>query len=869
MRIVKLVLENFASIWTALNKHKIIIDLSKMNNKICLIVGPNGSGKTSILSMMHPFADTGNLDVRSTNNLIINDMNGYKEITIVDDNDNTYVIKHYYTHHSGKNHSVKSYIEKNGCEMNVNGNVSSFKEYISSELHIESDYLKLIRLGSNVTSLIGMSVSERKNFMSKMMDDIGVILDYYKTVNTKMRQISTILSMSNNKISKLHIDNIKDFEKEMVEIKAELDINERLYIQNKSNLTSLHDKLNSFTDINVIKDKYTLINNKYKKSKSIINDIKSKDISYYTKRIDIIDDDILKYNDNILSCKSMINTSIDQLNDIEHSIHSYKNDINKINETNIEIERIESEIDKLTTKMNTHKVIVKDFKPQISLDELKDFIVFIKSTQQMLLTVYDFGESVVAKTCSLIKNNINVNDYVNTHIYELDKMRDDNTYNLLNTIKKRFDIRNQTIECCNKCVALEVFEQIKKLVSENDTKISNLESQSFYHDMELVHNSLINILPKFDDHNDVIEKLPEDIRDLFTKDNILDNISSLSCIYDEDKINNLFSLTTEYDNYITTKEKIDEFKKILKSISSISKSSNITNLVDDLRNNANNIKHKISSWQDDISHYSELIEKCQKDKKELEDICETISNYKEISEEYELIKNELDSVTSIKENISNLEKETESIYKSLKRITDRYNDLNVRLSQYKSLSKDIKKLSKIYDEMVLVKNSLSSKEGIPLYFIGNYLKNVENVTNELLDIAYDGNITIDKFELSATEFKIPFFNNGVKVADVKYASQGELSFLSIALSFAISAQSLKKYNIMLLDEVDGPLDTENRWKFIQILENQINRVNSEQSFLITHNSMFSSYPVDIIDMTGSCNKSEYLMGNFIDIETFN
>ena len=102
--------------------------------------------------------------------------------------------------------------------------------------------------------------------------------------------------------------------------------------------------------------------------------------------------------------------------------------------------------------------------------------------------------------------------------------------------------------------------------------------------------------------------------------------------------------------------------------------------------------------------------------------------------------------------------------------------------------------------------------------------------------------------------------------DVKYASQGELSFLSIALSFGLSSQSLSRYNIMLLDEIDGPLDNRNREKFIRILENQIDRIGSEQSFLITHNNMFSSYPVDIIDLSfDDEHKNEYKLANYITI----
>ena len=70
---------------------------------------------------------------------------------------------------------------------------------------------------------------------------------------------------------------------------------------------------------------------------------------------------------------------------------------------------------------------------------------------------------------------------------------------------------------------------------------------------------------------------------------------------------------------------------------------------------------------------------------------------------------------------------------------------------------------------------------------------------------------------------------------------------------------------MLLDEIDGPLDLYNREKFIKVLENQIDRINAEQSFLITHNSMFSSYNVDIIDLSFKNDKEQYPLANFINI----
>jgi ABC-type lipoprotein export system ATPase subunit len=57
------------------------------------------------------------------------------------------------------------------------------------------------------------------------------------------------------------------------------------------------------------------------------------------------------------------------------------------------------------------------------------------------------------------------------------------------------------------------------------------------------------------------------------------------------------------------------------------------------------------------------------------------------------------------------------------------------------------------------------------------------------------------------------------------------------------------YNILLLDEIDGALYSEDRQKFLMILAQQMKAINAEQVFLITHNNSFDGYPVNIIMTT--------------------
>ena len=70
---------------------------------------------------------------------------------------------------------------------------------------------------------------------------------------------------------------------------------------------------------------------------------------------------------------------------------------------------------------------------------------------------------------------------------------------------------------------------------------------------------------------------------------------------------------------------------------------------------------------------------------------------------------------------------------------------------------------------------------------------------------------------------------------------------------------------MLLDEVDSTLDTNNRMKFISIIQKLMDMINGEQIFIITHNNMFDMYPVDIISTTNTMTNNK--LANYIKIKT--
>ena len=870
MKIEKIILKNFSAISNAMNSNELEIDFSDMKNKICLIIGDNGSGKTTLLSLLNPFAGVGNLDIRDGLNLILDDKDGYKEIHISDNND-YYIIKHYYTAHKDKNHSVKSYINKNGNELNVNGNVTSFKEFVKIELGIETDYLKLIRIGSNVTSMIDLSETERKNFMSKLLDEIGVFLTYYKKINNDLHQLKEMISHNVDKLNKLGIDNKDEVKSTIKKLECQLEVLQTMYGDINGKISVLRHDIESIEDPLTLKDRLSASSRKLAKMDKILekqDDLESTDVDYYTNLINECEKNIVICETQISSSDLLIQNHLSLINQLKEQLRNIEIQYQKESDTNKEIIRLHKEQDKIIDTISKSEENLIGFNPPYSKSEYDNFVVFIKNTQNKLDKTYEFGKEVINKIIELLENNSNVPQYINSHIMNLDDSEDTNML-FLRSISTKFNFNNDHIfdDCKNECEAKQLWKQVANLLETNEVNKNKLKDISYYKDMEYAYQNIKDILLSFSSYKSIIEKLPKNIKDSFSMSNLYKSIKKTQRIYDEKVLNEHSSMVNEYDDYLNLILKRDELETQIKMYSKTSNLEYIKEQIETLTYQINDNDNKVKSLKNDIVNLKENLKEYKNNLEVYCELKETFERHDELVNEVSVLQSQYDLYVNNSNQINDAEGELYRVKVDIDNTNKEIQKLKSNLDQYKSIQKELDSFNKKFDEMTIIKEALSSKKGMSLYYIKSYLGNTEEITNELLDIAYDGQIYIDNFKITPTEFTIPFFNRGKLIRDVKYASQGEISFLSIALSFGLASQTLTKYNIMLLDEIDGPLDTHNRAKFIKILENQIERIGSEQSFLITHNDMFSYYPVDILDLNfGEKDNKKYELANFIPIK---
>lgn len=838
MRIEKIILKNFSLFKSALNKNKIEIDFSNFKNRIILIQGDNGSGKTSLLSNLHPFPHLGSLDVRSSNNLITEGKDGYKYLKIID-KDNEYEIEHFYNYLKDNKWKLSSYIKKNGTELNVSGSVTNFYKCIEDEFEIDYSFLKIIRLGSNVNNLIKLKSAERKEFVSILLSDIDIYTKLFKTVNNKSKELKIRLKVLAESINKINIVDISQYEEKMNKLS--------LYRDNQLNkINSCREEVASIDGIlseisyspENDKDLLSLISEN-KKIKLLLTNLSEEDYS----DIENLDEEYIK--ESIIKLKYDIDNNKKQLKDLESDINSYIDDISIYEQKLITCkalpikDSIYEELDKINERLSDKKLIINLYNREDILNDneklneidrllIEIFTIDEKSYQYFVLKYNSTGFDI-NKTRTIINE-----DYAN-----------------LLSIKpsKKKIVPPVTCAIYKSC---ECYKECNSIISEDE------------------YNEQYNILK-----NALI---------------ISDIIISIFKILDSRDISLPFKCSDNLINYyITNKEKMNGIKlsenkvnyEIICTCNEEEEINILNNRKEELLKDLGKIESegdlKLESLNENISLLKKLVDKCTKDKI---NIIEEIEKLKDELDKNILLKDKFDKynlylsnkkeyedkINSNTEKISNLTKikeraieliNTQSVFK--KQINElesgiRINDkeilkLKVDKQAYDEYSKEKSKISEIYDVVELVKESLSTNKGIPLLFMQLYFKGIQVSANEMISKIYGDRLIIDNFVIDDKNFRIPYSVNGVSIYDIANASQGEASIINLAISLAIINNFVKNYNILLLDEIDGTLTKENREKFFSILDNELNRINSEQVFIISHNKLYETYPCDIIATT--------------------
>ena len=854
MRVEKLVLKNYAPIYAAQKSRYFEIDFKPNKNKVTLLVGPMGSGKTSILSTLHPFAYAGSFDTRDEKDIFLEGEVGYKEIHYKESNF-FYIIKHHYTP-TKTGRSVKSFITKDGKELNPNGNVTSFKEIVKEELGIDENLMRLIRLGPNVTNFADLKTASRKEYITDLMEELDVYSKYFKKINDDNRFLKNNLANIVSKLEKLHIVDL-DYEKEdLTNLKEQAEKTKKAIEKNLVDYGSLESQLQN--------ERFANIREKIMESKSSLNDTNSainKILKWFEKNdVDISDKKKLKKAmkemTELLVLKGKKESSIAANLVVLDSLYNTKDNKEsqlKFMKTNDEIDALKEKKKSLLSKnaLLEKEYSIKNKSFNYTKDDLLLALSLLQEIDVIVQQIYESGSKVVQETVSLIRRGKNVEGYAANKVTSLDKKIEKKTGKSTTYEDESVVVLYVPKSCeLNNCPYYNRYHQKAEKVGDS---LELLETKrEYYLNMVAISKKIDYIFMILKTNTKLTEKLPFDY---FLSSKILEAMSELKVIYDEEFIT---SLITEIEAYNEYNENLSIMEEIEKELGYIKNSGLDISLVQ-------------KEYNDTIKEISRLEEVNNRERMEVEKIALKIDEYNELTIKLETAESYIENKKQLDETKKTLEDNLIRLNKDIVEKDDlmcKFNSLKVelrRLNEYSdklksmiqekefkirefhNLKKDIAMINSKFEEIKLIRNSLTSNEGIPLLFVQLYFQETKQIVNRLLERIWNGDLEIADFDISDNKFDIPYYRSSIRIDDIKNASQGESSFFSLALSFALLIQTNSRYNVMLLDEIDGPFDTENREKFIDIFEAQMNTIDAEQAFVISHNNTFDNYAVNLIN----------------------
>lgn len=861
----------YIGFYNGLGLDQLEIDFTKSQHKIIMISGINGCGKSTLMNALNLFPDASGSFVPDRN---------ARKILEIEDNGNIYHIDiHSDADMKGGRKTTKAYIQKNGQELNENGNVSSYKETIFSEFELDNNYLSLSKLSASEKGLANKTPSERKKFASNIIDNLETYNDMYKTLNKKSLIYKSHINTLHTKIQNIgdrtlletNLQNLKMQEKSIndkilfcnnqivsIRAKSSIDENEARRIQKLTDhKLELSKQQNS---IQIQLDKL------YSSTKIKPDDVQS----VYDKNHELM----IQYKTQVESLSDRWKTNSEKLSDNNQKINSMRADIYN-SESNID-ETISEQYDISNQKIHQYEKELSDLGQKPNPNSIQPLTDLISLYKRLVSMIDNLSEGLVLSDLDYIVNRYDssdvaklqnsITDIQNQVLSEKDNLTKlQNEFSTISVLEQR--PKNCKIDGCPFVKdALDIqkkyknLENLANLVAEqmqgiNDHSIKSTELLDELDHMRILdqkHKEYYLICNEVENLRDTMIAYDPEV--YYTLGQWIATANPLNELRNPKRIQDILNLqiqlqaevshnhvlSVQYDSYMDKKKLVDKTKELIRSLEkeqselSISVSDNHNKIIE-FNKSIGELEHRCS----EETIYLQWIEKMQNITGEIQTIEHDLKSFESKSDLA------MRALSEIEVNQQTIAQETEK----LKPVTDQINIISGQLVLLGSYYKEYEEYKQSYDTIEMIKKYCSpTGGGIQTIFMQLYMRKTLELSNELLSMLFGGEYQLLDFIINDKEFRIPFVGSGLPVDDISNGSASQVDIMGMAINLVLLYQASTHYNIARLDEVSGSLDTYNRSQFIGVLERMADVLKFDQIFCISHDSEIDNANVDMIKL---------------------
>jgi hypothetical protein len=899
MKFTRLTLENYIGIYNGMGLNIIDIDLSRCIHRTLIIRGENGSGKSTIFNAMTVMPDN--------NNCFIPGMHASKYIELCD-GQALYCINFIHpVKADGSRDTTKAYLSKvvfgQRVELNPNGNVTSFKDILYDELGLDPNFIALSQLSTEDKGLASKKPAERKRFVNSIMNSLEVYNDIYKTLMKKssnnkalIQSISTRMGALGNPDSlranlnsiehqiNVYNDKKDQVTKQLMKVTAHKELLDpdgsiqSRYSTLSSEVDSLTKKLFAIFDklhINIPDVHYTLEDYKVHREAEVVNrDSVDKKIESLEAEYDRYKEYSIEYKKQIAQRKQSIsNLSADD---------SFEDICDKIAISDALLEEYTAQIE--YTGIEPGSVTKSEYITALkTLKDIKEAVTAFRancSSNDAMMEVI-----AVARTTDRIPP-VDVDIYqekINRYLNNAPRLNE-TILRCDEDIEKLKNLDNRPIDCTiDTCPFIADLIRIR----DNDVHGRRLQAANELSELEVCYEDAKVQIAKATEFNSNANNLNNLIRMINTNGAILirlphgaiykDKISFIEALIANedftyiDEIYKYIDLANIFDSYIAEKAVRDDLQK--KYDLYVSKSDvieQLTSEIDDLNTKVTNYTEKSMEVAFSLNSFKGDLEKLEESIKQYD---ATIASLTTACELYDKIMVNKQEMNSLMHQMSSINSDDESIRALSKEIIDYTNLITPLLKDrdktmhavevYEDYRRDLEVVQEQYNLIETIRYYSSPTSGIQLVFMELYMGKIIGLANELLSLLFGGKFVIQPFIINENEFRIPCLGDGYLNDDISSMSSAQISMISMILGFALLHNSSTRYNIIKLDEIDGPLDENNRILFIDLLNKIMDIMHTEQCVLISHNSELDVDDSDVIVLRSANLSSDFSRGNVI------